>query len=99
MLIVNNAINQLKQLIKANPNFVILTGAGVSTASGIPDFRSKNGLYKKFKNAEYYLSINALLNDSDAFYKFYKQQILLDNIKPNIIHTKLAALEKNHALG
>jgi NAD-dependent deacetylase len=83
-------IHQLKQLIKTNPNFVFLSGAGVSTASGIPDFRSKNGLYKKFKNAEYLLSHDALVNDTEAFFKFYKEQMLLDNVKPNLIHTTLA---------
>jgi NAD-dependent deacetylase len=85
-----NDINELKHLIKTNPNFVFLSGAGVSTASGIPDFRSKNGLYQKFKNAEYLLSHEALVNDTKAFFKFYKEQMLLDNIKPNLIHLILA---------
>jgi NAD-dependent deacetylase len=83
-------INKIKDLIKVNPNFVFLSGAGVSTASGIPDFRGKNGLYKKFKNAEYFLSIDALLNDTAAFYDFYKNQMILKNIQPNIVHYTLA---------
>jgi NAD-dependent deacetylase len=83
-------IVQLKRLIKQNPNFVFLSGAGVSTASGIPDFRSENGLYKKFKNAEYLLSHDALVNDTLAFFKFYKEQMLLDNVLPNLIHSTLA---------
>jgi NAD-dependent deacetylase len=85
-----DTILQLKKLIKENPNFVFLSGAGVSTASGIPDFRSKNGLYKKFRNAEYLLSHEALINDTEAFFKFYKEQMLLDNIQPNLIHKILA---------
>ncbi|MDR0545764.1 MAG: NAD-dependent protein deacylase [Mycoplasmataceae bacterium] len=92
-------IDILKKLINDNPDFVILTGAGVSTASGIPDFRSKDGLYNKVKNAEYYLSIDALANEPQAFFKFYKKYILLDNIKPNVIHNKLAYLEKQNKLG
>lgn len=99
MLKFDGQINKLKKLIKQNPNFVILTGAGVSTASGIPDFRGKNGLYNKVKNAEYFLSIYALLNEPKAFYDFYKHYILLDNIKPNIIHIKLAQLEKQNKMG
>jgi NAD-dependent deacetylase len=83
-------VAKLKDLIENNPTFVLLSGAGVSTPSGIPDFRSKDGLYKKFQNAEYLLSIDALLNDTEAFFKFYKTQMLLENIKPNIIHNKLA---------
>jgi NAD-dependent deacetylase len=94
-----NQIDKLKQLIKDNPNFVILTGAGVSTASGIPDFRSKNGIYKQHKNAEYLLSINALLYDTKAFFEFYKKFIILDGIKPNIIHNVLAKLEANKKMG
>ncbi|MDR3330554.1 MAG: NAD-dependent protein deacylase [Mycoplasmataceae bacterium] len=93
------AISQLKDLIKNNPTFVLLSGAGVSTASGVPDFRSKNGLYTKFKNAEYLLSIDALLNDTEAFFKFYKSQMLLDHIKPNLIHVKLAQLQKANKMG
>jgi NAD-dependent deacetylase len=83
-------IVQLKSLMKENPNFVFLSGAGVSTASGIPDFRSKQGLYKKFKNAEYLLSHDALVHDTETFFKFYKEQMLLDNIAPNLIHITLA---------
>jgi NAD-dependent deacetylase len=88
--VLNKQIERLKELIKNNPQFVCLTGAGVSTASGIPDFRSKDGLYNKVDNAEYLLSIDALLHDTEAFFKFYKAQILLDGIKPNIVHLKLA---------
>lgn len=95
----NNQIDILKKLINDNQDFVILTGAGVSTASGIPDFRSKDGLYNKVKNAEYYLSIDALVNEPQEFFKFYKKYILLDNIKPNVIHNKLAYLEKQNKLG
>jgi NAD-dependent deacetylase len=85
-----NELQRLQQLINQYPNFVFLSGAGVSIASGIPDFRSKNGLYKKFKNAEYLLSHDALMNEPETFFKFYKEQMLLSNIKPNLIHLKLA---------
>lgn len=95
----NNQINKLIDLIKNNPNFVVLTGAGVSTASGIPDFRSNNGIYKKYKNAEYLLSINALLYDTKTFYHFYKQNILLSNVQPNIVHKFLSLLESKNKIG
>jgi NAD-dependent deacetylase len=83
-------VARLKHLITQNPNFVFLSGAGVSTASGIPDFRGKNGLYKQFPNAEYLLSHDALMHDTATFFKFYKEQMLLDNIQPNLVHTTLA---------
>jgi NAD-dependent deacetylase len=92
-------IEQLKLLIKQNNDFVFLSGAGVSTASGIPDFRSPKGLYKKFKNAEYLLSHDALVHDTKAFFKFYKEQMLLDGVKPNLIHITLAKWEKNKKMG
>jgi NAD-dependent deacetylase len=94
-----NKIQQLKELIKQHPDFVFLSGAGVSTASGIPDFRGKNGIYNKCQNAEYLLSYEALIYDTQAFYDFYHAQLLLDNIKPNIVHTKLASLEKQNKIG
>jgi NAD-dependent deacetylase len=84
-------LSKLQELIKQNKNFVLLSGAGVSTASGVPDFRSEHGLYKKFKNAEYLLSHEALVNEPSAFFDFYKKQMLLKNIKPNLIHQKIAA--------
>ncbi|WP_137597705.1 NAD-dependent protein deacylase [Paucilactobacillus kaifaensis] len=73
-------------------HIVFLTGAGVSTASGIPDFRSANGLYTHNKNAEYYLSHAYFASDPDGFYDFCKQNLYFPEAKPNVIHQKQAAL-------
>ncbi len=56
-------------------NIVFLTGAGVSTASGIPDFRSANGLYTQNRNAEYYLSHRYFVSDPEGFYEFCKKNL------------------------
>lgn len=71
---------------------VFLTGAGVSTASGIPDFRSANGLYTQNRNAEYYLSHRYFTSDPEGFYEFCKKNLYFPDAKPNVIHKKQAAL-------
>lgn len=73
-------------------HIVFLTGAGVSTASGIPDFRSANGLYTQNRNAEYYLSHRYFASDPDGFYEFCKKNLYFPDAKPNVIHEKQAAL-------
>lgn len=73
-------------------HIVFLTGAGVSTASGIPDFRSANGLYTQNQNAEYYLSHRYFASDPDGFYEFCKKNLYFPDAKPNVIHEKQAAL-------
>lgn len=73
-------------------HIVFLTGAGVSTASGIPDFRSANGLYTQNRNAEYYLSHRYFTSDPDGFYEFCKKNLYFPNAQPNVIHEKQAAL-------
>lgn len=77
-------------------NIVFLTGAGVSTASGIPDFRSANGLYTTNKNAEYYLSHAYFTSDPDGFHEFCKKNLYFPEAKPNVIHEKQAALTKQN---
>lgn len=73
-------------------HIVFLTGAGVSTASGIPDFRSANGLYTQNKNAEYYLSHAFFTSDPAGFYQFCKDNLYFPDAQPNVIHEKQAAL-------
>lgn len=75
-------------------HIVFLTGAGVSTASGIPDFRSANGLYTQNKNAEYYLSHRYFESDPEGFYEYCKSNLYFPDAQPNIIHKKQAALTK-----
>lgn len=73
-------------------HIVFLTGAGVSTASGIPDFRSANGLYSQNQNAEYYLSHRYFASDPEGFYEFCKKNLYFPDAKPNVIHEEQAAL-------
>jgi NAD-dependent deacetylase len=73
-------------------HIVFLTGAGVSTASGIPDFRSANGLYTQNKNAEYYLSHAFFKADPQGFYDFCKQNLYFPDAQPNVIHDKQSEL-------
>ena len=93
-------IKKLQDMINECNNIVFFGGAGVSTASGIPDFRSKDGLYnqhdvqfEKF-TAEYLLSSECLHKDTDVFFEFYRQKLDTRGIQPNITHYKLAELEK-----
>ncbi len=78
-------------------SIVFLTGAGVSTSSGIPDYRSKNGLYTKDtdKSAEYYLSAKCLNNEPEVFYQYLKENMYYPNAKPNIIHQRQAEFTQN----
>jgi len=86
-------MDKLLEVIFSDSKIVVITGAGISTLSGIPDFRGKNGLYKKQVNTEWFLSKECLIEEPDEFYKFYKNNLLLENIKPNIIHNTLSDLE------
>ena len=95
-----NKINKLLEFIVESNNIVFFGGAGVSTESGIPDFRSKDGLYNQHDvqfekyNPEYLLSRDCLYNESKVFYEFYRQKMDTRNIKPNITHKVLARLEE-----
>lgn len=89
-------IDLFKELIKNSNNIVFFGGAGVSTESGIPDFRSVDGLY----NQEYayppeqILSHSFYLSQTKEFYRFYRNKMLCLAAKPNITHEKLAGLEE-----
>lgn len=97
-------INAFKEMIETSKNIVFFGGAGVSTESGIPDFRSKDGLYNqkdiKFEqySPEYLLSKSCLYNNPKVFYEFYRQKLDCREIQPNITHRKLAELEANGKL-
>ena len=96
----NEKIVQLKELIENSNNIVFFGGAGVSTESGIPDFRSKDGLYnQKYKYPpEEILSHTFFMNKTEEFYKFYKEKLNSLDYKPNITHIKLSELEKQGKL-
>lgn len=93
-------IEVLKKLIEESNNIVFFGGAGVSTESGIPDFRSKDGLYnQKYKYPpEEILSHTFFMSKTEEFYKFYKEKMNSLKYEPNITHIKLAELEKRGKL-
>lgn len=89
-------IEQLQEIIDQYDNIVFFGGAGVSTESGIPDFRSQDGLYHQKYDfpPETILSHTFFLNHTEEFFKFYRDKMLCDTAKPNAAHLKLAELEK-----
>lgn len=91
----NEKIDTLKKWIDESKNIVFFGGAGVSTESGIPDFRSKDGLYnQKYKfPPEEILSHTFFMNNTEEFYKFYKDKMNSLKYQPNITHKKLAEWE------
>jgi NAD-dependent deacetylase len=91
-----NKIELLKTYINESDNIVFFGGAGVSTESGIPDFRSENGLYNQKYDypPEKILSHHFFINNTDAFFKFYFDKMVINGINPNDCHKKLSELEK-----
>ena len=89
---------KLKSIIQNSENIVFFGGAGVSTESDIPDFRSSTGLYKTKNNFEYppetMLSHSFFVKHPEEFYEFYKSRMLYKSAKPNSAHLALAELEK-----
>jgi len=88
-------IDILKKWIEESNNIVFFGGAGVSTESGIPDFRSVDGLYHLSYDypPETILSHRFFNNHTKEFYEFYRNKMLYSDAKPNTTHTKLAELE------
>lgn len=86
----------LQELISSSHNIVFFGGAGVSTESGIPDFRSKDGLYhQKYRfEPEDIISNSFFYQNTEEFYRFYKDKMLNLEAKPNAAHLFLAELEK-----
>lgn len=89
-------IEEMQDLINESDNIVFFGGAGVSTESGIPDFRSTDGLYnQKYKYPpETILSHSFYKTKTEEFYRFYKEKMICLTAKPNAAHRKLAELEK-----
>ncbi len=90
-------IANLKNIIKNSDNIVFFGGAGVSTESNIPDFRSEKGLYNAVSNYGYppeeMLSRTFFENHTETFYKYYKENMLYLDVMPNDAHLALAKLE------
>ena len=93
-------ISTLKSWIYASNKIVFFGGAGVSTESGIPDFRSTDGIYQmKYKEPpEIMLSHSYFMENTEDFYEFYRSKMIHLYAEPNITHKKLALLEKENRL-
>lgn len=87
-------MNRIMDVLFSGKNVVVITGAGISTLSGIPDFRGTNGLYTKDQDVEYKLSHSYFIEEPGYFYSFYVKNMIMDNVKPNIIHETLVLLEE-----
>ena len=88
----------LKTIIKNSQSIVVFTGAGISVPSGIPDFRSADGIYNQKYKTQYrpeeIISHSFYLEHPDMFYEFYKEKMCYPNAKPNAAHKYFADLEK-----
>ena len=89
------AIRTLKNWLAESDNIVFFGGAGVSTESGIPDFRSVDGLYnQKWKySPETILSASFFARNPEEYYRFHREKLVIDGVKPNRAHLRLAELE------
>ena len=91
-------INQLQEIINSSDNIVFFGGAGVSTESGIPDFRSESGIFKSLKkygaSPEQLVSHSYYIDHTEEFYNYYKENLVFTDAEPNPAHIKLAELEK-----
>lgn len=93
-------LGKLQEIIDSHDNVVFFGGAGVSTESGIPDFRSQDGLYhQKYEYPpETILSHTFFMRRPEEFYRFYRDKMLCDTARPNAAHLKLAEMEKSGKL-
>lgn len=89
-------VKKLQEIIDDSANIVFFGGAGVSTESSIPDFRSADGLYQqKYKySPEQIVSHSFFMRNTEGFYEFYKEKMMFLDAKPNPAHLKLAELEE-----
>ncbi len=91
-------IDELQKIIDSSNSIVVFTGAGISVPSGIPDFRSADGIYSQRANEKYspeeIISHTFFYNHPDIFYDFYKSKMIYPEAKPNLAHEYFAKLEK-----
>lgn len=95
-----NSIKKLKEIIDESNYIVFFGGAGVSTESGVPDFRSVDGLYNQSYKypPETILSHTFFMKNTEEFFRFYKDKMLFHNVLPNNAHKALAKLEEQGKL-
>lgn len=91
-------LDKLKEVIENSNNIVFFGGAGVSTESGVPDFRSADGLYRAQNefgmSPEMMLSHTFFMRDTETFFKYYKTNLMFTDVEPNNAHKALAKLEE-----
>lgn len=97
-----NKIEKLQEIIDASDNIVFFGGAGVSTESGIPNFRSESGIFKSLEKygdtPERLVSHSYYLEHTDKFFSYYKDCLIFPEVEPNPAHYTLARLEKEGKL-
>ena len=95
-------VEELAQILRESKNTVFFGGAGMSTESGVPDFRSANGIYSQRLHQEFrpeeMASHSFFLNHTEAFFEFYREHRIIRNIQPNADHKALAELERRGIL-
>lgn len=97
-------IEKFKQFVSESKSIVFFGGAGVSTESGVPDFRSKDGLYNQHDvqfekyDPEYLLSHSCLVDHPKVFFEYYRQKMDARHVEPNITHKVLARMEEEGKL-
>ena len=93
------AYEELQKIVNESSRIVFFGGAGVSTESGIPDFRSADGLYHQKYDypPEEILSHTFFMRNTEEFYRFYRDKMLCLSAKPNKAHIKLADWERGQA--
>ena len=90
-----NNINQIASMMVNSTSTVVVTGAGISTEAGIPDFRGANGIYRKFGEEKVMriINIDTFRQRPELFYEFYREHFKLAEVKPSRAHYVLAELE------
>ena len=96
----DRGVEKLKKWVSESNNIVFFGGAGVSTESGIPDFRSVDGLYnQKWKYPpETILSASFFQRNPEEYYRFHREKLVIEGVKPNRCHLRLAELEREGKL-
>ncbi len=101
-LICSAPLEYLTQILRESKNVVFFGGAGMSTESGVPDFRSANGIYSQRLHQEFrpeeMASHSFFVNHTEAFFEFYREHRIFRNIQPNAGHIALAELERRGIL-
>ena len=88
-------VERVKEILLSSEHAVFFGGAGVSTDSGIPDFRGNAGLYDSEEESnEYYLSRECLMREPDKFFQFFRNNMVFQNAEPNDAHFAIARLEE-----